>query len=41
MDAVVALTVMCVLVFVFMPRQCEAVRVAKMLMWGTVEVWFG
>ena len=42
MDAVVALTVMRVLLFVLrvcMLRECEAARVTEMLVWGMDEVW--
>ena len=42
MDAVVAVTVMCVQLFVLhvcMLRECEDVRVTAMLVWGMDEVW--
>ena len=41
-DAVVAVTVMRALLFVLnvcMLRECEAVRVTTMLVWGMDEVW--
>ena len=41
-DAVVAVTVIRVLLFVFhvcMLRECEGVRVTAMLVWGMDEVW--
>ena len=42
MDAVVAVTVMRVLLFVLhvcILRECEGARVTVMLVWGPVEVW--
>ena len=42
MDAVVAVTVMCVLLFVLhvcMLRECEGARVTAMMVWGMEEVW--
>ena len=39
MDAVVAVTVMCVLLFVCMLRECEGARVTAMMVWGMNEVW--
>ena len=39
MDAVVALTVMRVLLFVCMLRECEDARVTTMLVCGMYEVW--
>ena len=41
-DAVFAVTVMCVLLFVLhvcMQRECECVSLTAMLVWGIVEVW--
>ena len=41
-DAVVAVTVMCVLLFVLhvcILRECEGARVTEMLVWGTEELW--
>ena len=41
MDAVVDVTVMCVLLFVLhvcMLRECEAARLTAMLVWGMDEV---
>ena len=41
-DAVMAVTVMCVLLFVLrvcMLRECEGTRVKAMLGWGMDEVW--
>ena len=41
-DTVVAVTVMCVLLFVLhvcMVRECEGATVTAMLVWGTDEVW--
>ena len=41
-DAVFAVTVMCVLLFVLhvcMQRECECVSWTAMLVWGIVEVW--
>ena len=38
-DAVVAVTVMCVLLFVCMLRDCEGAMVTAMLVWGMDEVW--
>ena len=37
-DAVVAVTVMCVLLFVCMLKECGGARVTAMLVWGTDEV---
>ena len=42
MSVVVAVTVMCVLLFVLyvsMARKCEATRVTEMLVWGTLYEW--
>ena len=33
-DAVVAVTVMCVLLFVCLLRECDGARLAEMLVWG-------
>ena len=44
MDAVVAITVMCVLLVlldVCMLRECDGARIKAMLVWGTGEVWLG
>ena len=41
-DAVVAVTVMCGLLFVLhvcMLRECEGAKVTAMLVWGMDEVW--
>ena len=41
-DAVVAVTVMCVLLFVLhgcMVRECDGARVTVMLVWGMDELW--
>ena len=41
-DAVVAVTVMCVLLFVFhgcLLRACGGARLTEMLVWGMDEVW--
>ena len=41
-DAVVAVYVMCVLLFVLhvcMLRECECARLTAMLVWGKGEVW--
>ena len=41
-DTVVAVTVMCVLLFllhVFLLRECDGVRLTPMLVWGMDEVW--
>ena len=41
-DAVVAVTVMCVLLFVLHVctlRECEGARLTAMLVWGMDEVW--
>ena len=41
-DAVVAVTVMRVLLFVLpvcMPRDCDGERLAALLVWGMDEVW--
>ena len=43
-DVVMAVTVMCVLLFVLrvcMLRECEGTRVKAMLVWGMDEVWLG
>ena len=40
--AVVAVTVMCVLLFVLhvcLLRECDGARLTAMLMWGMDEVW--
>ena len=42
MDAMVAVTVMRVLLFVFhvcLLRECDGARLAEMLVWGMDEVW--
>ena len=42
MDAVVAVTVMRVLLFVlhvYLRRECDGARLAAMLVWGMDEVW--
>ena len=41
-EVVVAVTVMCVLLFVLhvdMMKECEGARVMAMLVWGMDEVW--
>ena len=39
MDVVVAVPVICPLLFVCMLRVCEGARVTAMLVWGMEEVW--
>ena len=38
-DEVVAVTVMRVLLFVCLLRECDGVRLMAMLVWGMDEVW--
>ena len=38
-DAVVGVTVMRVLLFVGLLRECDGARLTTMLMWGMDEVW--
>ena len=41
-DVVVAVTVMCVLLFVLhvcLQRECDGARLTAMLVWGMDEVW--
>ena len=42
-DAVIAVTVMCVLLFVLnvcLLRECDGARLTAMLVWGMDEVWY-
>ena len=38
-DVVVAVTVMCELLFVYLLRECDGARLTAMLVWWMDEVW--